>query len=293
MARERLDSVSWDVCRGRTLGPAPFFVVGILNVTPDSFYDGGLTARTESAVAKGLALLDQGADILDIGGESTRPFAESVPADLELERVVPVVREILRVRPEAVISVDTTKASVARACLEAGAVIVNDVSAMDADPQLRDVVIELQPGYVLMHSLGNPRTMQVEPRYNDVVDEILGFFATRLDSLIQSGVPESSIVLDPGIGFGKTLEHNLALLRDVDRFLEFGRPVYMGLSNKSLWKGLLGREGKERNAPTLAASVVLYGKGVRIHRVHEVREVRDGLMVAHVLGKGAEGEARC
>lgn len=293
MARERLDSVSWDVCRGRTLGPAPFFVVGILNVTPDSFYDGGLTTRTESAVAKGLALLDQGADILDIGGESTRPFAESVPADLELERVVPVVREILRVRPAAVISVDTTKASVARACLEAGALIVNDVSAMDADPQLRDVVIELQSGYVLMHSLGNPRTMQVEPRYDDVVDEVLGFFATRLGSLIQSGVPESSIVLDLGIGFGKTLEHNLALLRDIDRFLEFGRPVYMGLSNKSLWKGLLGREGKERNAPTLAASVVLYGKGVRIHRVHEVREVRDGLTVAHVLGKGAEGEARC
>jgi len=175
MARERLDSVSWDVCRGRTLGPAPFFVVGILNVTPDSFYDGGLTTRTESAVAKGLALLDQGADILDIGGESTRPFAEAVSADLELERVVPVVREILRVRPDAVISVDTTKASVARACLEAGALIINDVSAMDADPQLRDVVIEFQPGYVLMHSLGNPRTMQVEPRYDDVIDEILGF----------------------------------------------------------------------------------------------------------------------
>lgn len=293
MARERLDSVSWDVCRGRTLGPAPFFVVGILNVTPDSFYDGGLTARTESAVAKGLALLDQGADILDIGGESTRPFAEAVSADLELERVVPVVREILSVRPDAVISVDTTKASVARACLEAGAVIVNDVSAMDADPRLRDVVIEFQPGYVLMHSLGDPRTMQVEPRYDDVVDEILGFFSTRLESLMRSGVPESSIVLDPGIGFGKTLEHNLELLRNIDKFLEFGRPVYMGLSNKSLWKGLLGREGKERNAPTLAASVVLYGKGVRIHRVHEVREVRDGLMVAHVLGKGAEGEARC
>ncbi len=293
MARERLDSVSWDVCRGRTLGPAPFFVVGILNVTPDSFYDGGLTTRTESAVAKGLALLDQGADILDIGGESTRPFAEAVSADLELERVVPVVREILRVRPDAVISVDTTKASVARACLEAGALIINDVSAMDADPQLRDVVIEFQPGYVLMHSLGNPRTMQVEPRYDDVIDEILGFFATRLELLMRGGVPESSIVLDPGIGFGKTLEHNLELLRNIDKLLEFGRPVYMGLSNKSLWKGLLGREGKERNAPTLAASVVLYGKGVRIHRVHEVREVRDGLMVAHVLGKGAEGEARC
>ncbi len=293
MAREDAEFVSWDVCRGRTLGPAPFFVVGILNVTPDSFYDGGLATKVDAAVVKGLDLLDQGADILDIGGESTRPFAEPVPADLELERVLPVVRGILRVRPQAVLSVDTTKASVARACLKAGAVIVNDVSAMSVDPELSDVLREFQPGYVLMHSAGNPRTMQVEPRYEDVLNELRHFFATKLESLLRAGVSESSIVLDPGIGFGKSLRHNLEILQNIDILFEFGRPVYMGLSNKSLWKGLLGREGRERNAPTLAASIVLYGKGVRIHRVHEVREIHDALMVAHVLGPGAEGEKRC
>ncbi len=293
MARESLDSVSWDVCRGRTLGPAPFFVVGILNVTPDSFYDGGVTGRADEAVSRGLALLDQGADILDIGGESTRPFAEPVSAEEELGRVLPVVRGILGARPEAVLSVDTTKASVARACLEAGAMIVNDVSAMEADPELLHVVAAYKPGYVLMHSQGDSRTMQVEPRYDDVVDEIRRFFSLRLEQLIRSGVSESSVVLDPGIGFGKTLEHNLEILRNIGQFFEFGRPVYMGLSNKSLWKGLLGRDGRERNAPTLAATVVLYGMGVRIHRVHEVRETRDALVVARALSQGCKGEGWC
>jgi len=293
MARENADSVSWGVCRGRTLGPAPFFVVGIANATPDSFYDGGSVTGTEALVAKGLALLDQGADILDIGGESTRPFAEQVAADVELERVLPVVRGVLRERPDAAISVDTTKASVARACLEAGAAIVNDVSAMQADPGLLEVVAGFKPGYVLMHSLGTPGTMQVDPRYDDVVDEIRGFFASRLEALVRAGVPEENVVLDPGIGFGKTLRHNLDILKYIDRFLEFGRPVFMGLSNKSLWKGLLDRDGRERNAPTLAATVVLYGRGVRIHRVHEVRETRDGLMVAHTLETAREERERC
>jgi dihydropteroate synthase len=267
--------------------------VGIVNVTPDSFYDGGVAGRADEAVSRGLALLDQGADILDIGGESTRPFAEPVSAEEELGRVLPVVRGILDVRPEAVLSVDTTKASVARACLEAGAVIVNDVSAMEVDPGLLDVVTAFKPGYVLMHSQGGPRTMQVEPRYDDVVDEIRRFFGLRLEQLVRSGVSESSVVLDPGIGFGKTLAHNLEILRNMDRFFEFGRPVYMGLSNKSLWKGLLGRDGRERNAPTLAATVVLYGMGVRIHRVHEVRETRDALAVARALGQGCKGEGWC
>ena len=288
MTRESADTVSWDVCRGRTLGPAPFFVVGIVNATPDSFYDGGRVGGTGALVARCLELLDQGADILDIGGESTRPFAEQVSAEIELERVLPVVRGVLTARPGAVVSVDTTKAAVARACLEAGAVIVNDVSAMGADPALRDVLLEYAPGYVLMHSQGSPDTMQVAPRYDDVVDEIRHFFATHLESLARAGLPETNVVLDPGIGFGKTLAHNLKILQNVHRFYEFGRPVYMGLSNKSLWKGLLGRDGRERNAPTLAATVALYGRGVRIHRVHEVRETRDGLIVAQTLGMRGE-----
>ena len=293
MPRERLDNVSWDVCRGRALGPAPFFVVGILNVTPDSFYDGGRTAEVDAAVARGLELLDQGADILDIGGESTRPFSEPVPEDIELQRVLPVVREILRARPDAILSVDTTKAGVARACLEAGALIVNDVSALEADPGLLEVVSGYCPGYVLMHSLGRPQVMQIEPRYDNVVDEIMRFFAAKLELLVRSGVPESHIVLDPGIGFGKTVEHNLEILKNICKVFEFGRPVYMALSNKSVWKGLLGREGRDRNAATLAATVWLYERGVRIHRVHEVREIRDGLTVAQVLGKETSGVEGC
>ena len=293
MARERSNSVSWEVCRGRTLGPAPFFVAGIVNVTPDSFYDGGQCAEVDAAVMRGLALLDQGADILDIGGESTRPFSESVPADVELTRVLPVVRGILEARPEAVLSVDTTKASVARACLEAGALIVNDVSAMEVDPELLEVISHFQPGYVLMHSRGRPRTMQLEPRYDDVVGEIMRFFSAKLDILARAGVPESRIVLDPGIGFGKTVEHNLEILKNICKLFEFGRPVYMALSNKSLWGSLLGREGRDRNAATLAATVALYARGVRIHRVHEVREILDGLRVVHLLENGTSGETGC
>lgn len=292
MTRENTPFVSWDLCRGRTLGPAPFFVVGILNVTPDSFYDGGLLLQPDAAIAKGLELLDQGADILDIGGESTRPFAASASTDIELSRVVPVVTGILKSCPGAVISIDTTKAEVAMACLDAGALIVNDVSAFGVDPGLLDVLCVHQPGYVLMHSQGDSRSMQVAPRYDDVVGEIRLFFDIKLAELVKAGVPESSIVLDPGIGFGKTLQHNLDILANIEQLFTFGRPVFMGLSNKSLWKGLLGREGRDRNAPTLAATVALFGKGVRIHRVHEVCETRDALIVAQTLGMGEWGETR-
>ncbi|NCD25547.1 MAG: dihydropteroate synthase [Deltaproteobacteria bacterium] len=292
MFQERGELVSWGLCRGRTLGPAPFFVVGIVNVTPDSFYDGGLSARAEDAVAAGLRLLEQGADMIDVGGESTRPFAAPVSVEEEIARVLPVVRGTLAVRPDAVVSVDTTKALAAKACLEAGALVVNDVSALDADPDLLGVVLDFQPGYVLMHNQGSPRTMQVEPKYGNVVDEIQRFFEIRMTRLVQAGLGEERIVLDPGIGFGKTLEHNLEILRNITVFQKFGRPVYMGLSNKSLWRGLLGREGRERNAATLAATVTLYAQGIRIHRVHEVRETRDALVVARTLMTG-QGEPGC
>jgi len=281
--RESVETVSWSIGRGRALGPAPFFVVGILNVTPDSFYDGGQSAQVDAAIVSGLRLLDDGADILDIGGESTRPFSESVSVEDELSRVLPVVQAILAERPDTVISVDTTKAVVARKCLQAGATIVNDVSGFEADPELLDVLREYQCGYVLMHSLGKPTTMQVAPVYDDVLRDIHEYFERKLDILYKAGLPEEKIVLDPGIGFGKTLDHNLEILRNMAHFTDLGRPLYMGLSNKSLWKGLLGREGKDRNAATLAATVVLLSQGVRIHRVHEVREARDGLVVAHAL----------
>lgn len=283
--------VSWVVGRGRTLGPAPFFVVGIVNVTPDSFYDGGQSAGTDQAVTRGLALLDQGADILDIGGESTRPFAEPVSEAEELHRVLPVIKCLLQAAPQAIISVDTTKSAVAAACLDAGALIVNDVSALTQDPTLLDVVVSRQAGYVLMHSQGSPRTMQVAPHYDDILEDMHRFFSSRLEALLQAGISEQRIVIDPGIGFGKTLRHNVEILKNVDTFLQFNRPIFMGLSNKSMWKTLLGRDGQERNAATLAATTWLYTRGVRIHRVHEVRETRDALTVVQTLH--GQGEVWC
>ncbi|WP_022661588.1 dihydropteroate synthase [Paucidesulfovibrio longus] len=282
----------WTIARGRVLGPAPFFVAGIVNVTPDSFYDGGKCFDPAMAVAHGRSLALEGADILDVGGESTRPFSELVSLDEELSRVVPVVEalaahdwsQLPRVGGEApVVSVDTNKAEVARRCLDAGASIINDVSACRFDPSLLDVLVDRQPGYVLMHSLGLPREMQIEPRYDDVVSEILAFFEERLHFLTKAGLSESRIVLDPGIGFGKTLEHNMSILRDIDRFGMFGLPVYIGLSNKSLFGGLLGLEVGQRAGATQAATALLGYRGVAVHRVHEVAAARHALTLAQAM----------
>ncbi|NJB67453.1 dihydropteroate synthase [Desulfobaculum xiamenense] len=266
--------VHWNVSGGRVLGPAPFFVVGIVNVTPDSFYDGGAHATPEAGVAHGLKLIEDGAHILDVGGESTRPTAERVGTGEELRRVVPVVRELARhIREkelDTVVSVDTYKAATAAAALEAGAVIVNDVSGCRYDPELIDVLAQYQPGYVLMHCQGVPGSMQNEPSYVDVVDEIMDFFDQRLRTLTRAGVPEENIVLDPGVGFGKTLEHNLEILRNIEIFGRFGLPVYVGLSNKSLWGALLGLETDQRQNATQVGTALLASRGVQIHRVHEV-----------------------
>ncbi|WP_415713048.1 dihydropteroate synthase [Maridesulfovibrio sp.] len=258
---------SWTINGGRVLGPAPFFIAGIVNVTPDSFYDGGKNYDPRQAIEHGRLLAEQGADILDVGGESTRPFADPVSLEDELARVIPVIKELSR---DSVVSVDTVKSGVARASIEAGAAIVNDVSAFSQDPALLEVVADLKPGYVLMHSQGSPEQMQLSPTYDNVIEDILSFFEKSLEKLIKSGLPESHIVIDPGIGFGKTLEHNLAILRRIDRFMELGFPVYMGLSNKSLWGKLLGLESDERQNATQAATAVLAARGVPIHRVHEV-----------------------
>lgn len=278
-----MTSSVWVLRGGWRLHAQPFAVVGIVNATPDSFYDGGKHADTEAAVAHGLALAAQGADMLDVGGESTRPFADPVPVDEELTRVVPVVRALAAAAPEIPVAVDTVKAEVARQALDAGAVAVNDVSAMGVDPALADVLAQYQPGYVLMHAQGTPRTMQVAPHYEDVVEEVLRFFEAKL-AVLTRFLPEDRIVLDPGIGFGKTLEHNLALLRAVDRFAALGRPLYIGISHKSLWKGLLGREVGERLPATIAATAVLGLRGIAFHRVHDVGPCRDALMVAAALG---------
>ncbi|WP_419779458.1 dihydropteroate synthase [Maridesulfovibrio sp.] len=272
---------SWTVKGGRVLGPAPFFIAGIVNVTPDSFYDGGKNYDPQHAVEHGRQLIDEGADILDVGGESTRPFADPVSLGDELARVVPVIKELSL---DYVVSVDTVKSGVARAAVEAGAAIVNDVSAFTQDPELLEVVADLKPGYVLMHSLGSPEEMQLAPSYGNVIEDILSFFEKSLEKLIKSGLPESHIVIDPGIGFGKTLEHNLEILRQIDRFMELGFPVYMGLSNKSVWGKLLGLEADERQNATQAATAVLAARGVPIHRVHEVCLTSQTLRIVKEIG---------
>lgn len=281
-----IGAATWTIAGGRVLGPAPFLLAGIINATPDSFYDGGRHFAPAVAVSRGRELAQQGAQILDIGGESTRPGALQVPEADELARVVPVIRALAEhdgPGPFPVIAVDTYKAKVAAAALEAGAAIVNDVSACRFDPALLDVLAQHKPGYVLMHSQGEPRTMQHSPQYGDVVDDLCAFFEERLAVLVAAGVPESNIVLDPGIGFGKLLEHNLAILRGIERFGRLGRPLYMGLSNKSLWGALLGLGPQERQQATAVATALLVARGVLVHRVHEVALSHQAAQVAAAL----------
>ncbi|MHC1751406.1 dihydropteroate synthase [Humidesulfovibrio sp.] len=281
-----IGAATWTITGGRVLGPVPFLLAGIINATPDSFYDGGRHFAPAVAVSRGRELAQQGAQILDIGGESTRPGAQQVPEADELARVVPVIRALAEHNGPGlgpVLAVDTYKAKVAAAALEAGAAIVNDVSACRFDPALLDVLAQHKPGYVLMHSQGEPRTMQHSPQYGDVVDDICAFFEERLAVLVAAGVPEANIVLDPGIGFGKLLEHNLAILRGIERFGRLGRPLYMGLSNKSLWGALLGLGPQERQQATAVATALLVARGVLVHRVHEVALSHQAAQVAAAL----------
>jgi len=276
-------SVSWTIKGGRVLGPAPFLVCGIVNATPDSFYDGGSHDAPAAAVAHAEKLLGEGAHVLDIGGESTRPGAAPVDVVAELARVLPVVRELAARAPEAVLSIDTTKAAVADACLAAGAAIVNDVSACRHDPALLDVLAARKPGYVLMHAQGEPRTMQADPRYGDVVADLLAFFEERLGRLTAAGLPEDRIVLDPGIGFGKTLEHNLTIFRRIEELHTLGRPLYMGLSNKSWLAKLLDLPSENRPEPTRIATAILQTRNVRIHRLHEIAPAIQALRLAEAM----------
>ena len=273
----------WTVKGGRVVGPAPFIVAGILNVTPDSFYDGGRYDSVQSAVDAGRAMHALGADIVDIGGESTRPGAAHLSGSSEKKRVLPVIRGLLEAHSQLVLSIDSYKADVARAALEAGVAIVNDISGFSFDPTLKDVVIHYKPGYVLMHTSARPATMQDNPRYNDIVGELLDYFARKMNWLVSAGLPEDRIVIDPGIGFGKTLEHNLAILRNIDRFFALGRPVYMGLSNKSLWGDLLDLPKDERGSATQVATALLAARGVGIHRVHDVGACRKTLRIVQAM----------
>ncbi len=255
--------------------------MGVVNVTPDSFSDGGLYLDSEKAIEHGLELAQQGADILDVGGESTRPGAAPVPAARERERVVPVLEGLASANTEAQLSIDTSKASVALAAIEAGATLVNDVTALRGDPGMAEVVAERGADCCLMHMLGEPRTMQQDPRYDDVVVEVRAFLEQRLEFAIANGIAEERILLDPGIGFGKTLLHNLELIRRLDEIASIGRPVVIGTSRKSFLGMLTGTTDPYDRLPgTIVTNVVAYRNGARIFRVHDVAPVRDALKVA-------------
>ena len=255
-----------------------FLLMGVINVTPDSFSDGGQFLGREAAVAHGLELHRQGAAILDVGGESTRPGAMPVGADEELRRVLPVLEGLGPARAQ--LSIDTSKAPVAARALEAGATFVNDVTALRADPDMAAVIAEAGAECCLMHMLGDPRTMQDDPRYEDVVSEVKAFLEQRLQFAVGQGIAEDRIVLDPCIGFGKTLDHNLELLVRMDELVALGRPVLVGSSRKSFIGRLTGRPVDERVAGTIATNVIAYEGGARIFRVHDVAPVGDALAVA-------------
>ena len=253
--------------------------MGILNVTPDSFSDGGEWFAFDRAVERARTLVREGADIIDIGGESTRPRADPVGVDEELRRVVPVVHS--RRGAGSQISVDTATLTVAEAAVDAGASLVNDVTAFRQEPELAGFVADHDCDCCLMHMLGDPRTMQDDPRYDDVVDEVRAFLEERVEFAVREGVCEERILLDPGIGFGKTLEHNLELLRRLDRIATIGFPVVIGTSRKSFLGRLTGRENPhDRVAATVATTVLALERGASVFRVHDVAPTKDALAVA-------------
>ncbi len=260
--------------------------MGILNVTPDSFSDGGKFVDLERAVAHGLAMIDDGAGIIDIGGESTRPGAAEVSESDELARVIPVIEGIIAQYPEAVISIDTSKAVVAQQAVAAGALIINDVTGLKGDSAMPTTAAESGAGVVIMHMKGTPRTMQASPEYEDVVAEVRDFFVTQLAMAEAAGISKRSIVLDPGIGFGKTLEHNLALLRNLKDLSIDECPLLLGVSRKSFIGKLIGSdEIDDRNWPTVALTSYAREQGVPLHRVHEVKPNVEALrMTEAILG---------
>jgi dihydropteroate synthase len=259
---------------------ADFTVMGVVNVTPDSFSDGGLYADAGAAISHALQLEAEGAQILDIGGESTRPGAEPVDAEAELRRVLPVIEALQERRVSAQISIDTSKAAVAAAALDAGATLINDVTALRGDPAMAGLVAARGVQCCLMHMLGEPRTMQDDPHYGDVVSDVKAFLEERMAFAVACGVAEDNILLDPGIGFGKTAEHNLELLARVDELVALGPTVVIGTSRKSFLGRITGRPVDDRLAATIATNVLAYERGVRVFRVHDVAPVRDALVIA-------------
>jgi dihydropteroate synthase len=267
-------------------GKVDFFqrtvVMGILNITADSFYDGGRYSDLTQAIRDGVAMAEAGADIIDIGGESTRPGSHPVSAEEEAARVLPVLRGLRR-EAKVPISIDTYKAQVARLALDAGADIVNDISALRFDPEMAGLVAREQVPVVLMHMQGTPRTMQADPRYDDVVGEVRDFLAARLCEALDRGVPRQAVIIDPGIGFGKTLEHNLALLRGLPALAALGQPLLVGASRKAFIGKILGLDAGERLEGSLAVAVAAILNGANMLRVHDVRETVRAARIADAI----------
>jgi len=263
--------------------------MGIVNVTPDSFYDGGRRLDSARAVAGGIAMVEAGADIIDIGGESTRPGAEPVSVDEELTRVLPVIRG-LRKSSEVPISIDTYKASVAAAALDEGADIVNDITALRFDPEMASLVAAQRVPVVLMHMQGIPRTMQVEPHYSDVVREVRDFLGAQVRRAIEAGIAQERIIIDPGIGFGKSLEHNLTLLRELSVLASLGQPILVGVSRKHFIGKILDLGTQERLEGSLAAAAAAVFAGANIIRAHDVMETWRVLRIIDAIRYGAKQE---
>jgi dihydropteroate synthase len=262
--------------------PRPTLIMGIVNITPDSFSDGGKFLDTDAAVAHALQLVDEGAEILDLGGESTRPGAEPVSEAEELRRVIPVIAA-LAAKTKVALSIDTMKPGVARAALQAGASIVNDVAAHRSDPAMWQIVAEFCAGYICMHAQGTPQTMQQNPVYADVLGEVAEFFQERLARLNAVGVTPDQVVFDPGIGFGKTLEHNLSLLAGLKKFQALGRPQLLGVSRKSFIAKIVNVDANQRLPASLACATLAVANGVQIIRTHDVAATVQAVRVAEAI----------
>lgn len=272
----------WRACQFKFIFPRPALVMGVLNVTPDSFSDGGRFSETEAAVVRARQLIEQGCDILDIGGESTRPGAAIVDEAEELRRVIPVIEQLSK-SISVPISIDTSKPAVARVAIAAGASIVNDIAAARADSEMRRLVAESGVGYICMHMQGTPQTMQAAPHYDSIVDEVEAFFVSQIASLESSGIHTEQIVLDVGIGFGKTLTHNLDLLAALRRFTVLGRPVLLGTSRKSFIAQIAGAPTDSRLAGGLASASWAVSQKVNIIRTHDVTETVQALRIIEAI----------
>ena len=259
-------------------------IMGILNTTPDSFSDGGRHFSLPAAMAQAERMIAEGVDIIDIGGESTRPFSDPVSTEEELRRVIPLIREIRKSHATA-ISIDTTKAAVAREALNAGADIINDISALDKDADMPALARTTEAPIIIMHMQGTPETMQVNPHYDNVVEDILTFFRERISWLEGKGINRRRLIIDPGIGFGKTLEHNLSIIKHLDRFSELGLPVLLGHSRKRFLRTLTGLEAVDCDLPTAVVSALAVNQGVSIIRVHDVAATRQALLIADAISK--------